>query len=154
MMVHDVGDFIMNMGKVFRDLELTSGWKIDCLYACIVLAWLYPRCFVAWVSYIPPGVGFVLPDSIYQKLPANFKKWPMPYLDYSKYVGFWFQAVMLMVISILNLYWIILIIGVGCKKSNNNGYIAEFQGEKAKLKREDGEGLNGGHGDEDVKKLK
>jgi len=54
------------------------------------------------------------------------------------------------------MYWIVLIIGVGCKKNNNNGYIAEFQGEKAKIQKEDGKGLNGGHEemDEDVKKLK
>jgi len=74
MMVHDIGDFIMNLGKVFRDLELASGWRIDILYIAIVLAWLYPRCFVAWVSYIPPGIGLCLPDSWQSYIPLVFKK--------------------------------------------------------------------------------
>jgi len=88
LMVHDVGDFIMNTGKVVRDLELAKGKIIDAFYVGIVLSFLYPRVFVAWFCYIPPGLTLMFPEE--WKMTGIWKRHPMKYLDYSSYTGFWF----------------------------------------------------------------
>jgi len=55
LMCHDIGDFFMNIGKLVRDLQLSSGWKLDLFYLLIVISWFYPRVIVAMCTYIPSG---------------------------------------------------------------------------------------------------
>jgi len=55
LMCHDIGDFIMNIGKLVRDLQLLCGWKLDLYYLLVVISWGYPRIIVAICTYIPTG---------------------------------------------------------------------------------------------------
>lgn len=123
-MAHDIGDFVMNGGKVVRDLQLLDGIIVDMMYLSIVLSWLYPRVIFAWMGYLP--IGFVtfggcawVPDGLCK------------YVDWNRLWGVGIQTVSLAVLSFMNLYWCILIIGVGCQKKDRGGYVAEFQGELA-----------------------
>lgn len=143
MMVHDIGDFVMNLAKVLRDLDLVKGWQLDFWYAGIVFTFGYFRTFVASVTYLVPGIGMLCPTE--WGLTGMLMKHPMPYFDYTDTWGMSFMCVATLTLAGLNFYWVILIIGVGMKKRNNDGYIAEFQGEKASLE---------GNAIKDIKKSK
>ena len=139
-MCHDGGDFFMNVAKLARDLDLVKGWKLDILYGLTIFGFLYPRVIVAWLTYLPACIILTFPENL---VIGSLKAKIMPYVQINHYLGIRIQCYGQCCLSLMNLYWSILIIQVGYKKAKNNGYVAEFEGECSKrvIKKLPGEKL-------------
>jgi len=130
LMCHDIGDFLMNIGKLVRDLQLVKGWKVDVFYLLIVVSWFYPRTIVASLTYIPNSLyAFFEQGSTIGPYTVPKNDW----VHYNKYYAPRLQSTMLIALWILNAYWICLIIQIGMAKSKKGDYVAEWEGEEQKI---------------------
>jgi len=97
LMCHDIGDFLMNIGKLVRDLQLAEGWKLDIFYLNIVVSWFYPRTIVAAFTYIPASMNAFLQEG---QTFGPFKAPIMPYVNYTKFYAPRFLSTMLIALWI------------------------------------------------------
>jgi hypothetical protein len=60
LMIHDIGDFWLNLAKMMRDMRLGPSWMLDSAVLTLVVAWVYPRCIASYFTYISWGISFAM----------------------------------------------------------------------------------------------
>jgi hypothetical protein len=60
LMIHDIGDFWLNLAKMMRDMRLGPGWLLDGAVLILVICWVYPRCIASFFTYISWGTYFAM----------------------------------------------------------------------------------------------
>merc|ERR1711879_865309 len=126
MLCHDISDFCLNFAKVVRDLRIcTWGLVIDMLYLSIVFSFGYFRVFVAfnsWIFYGYDVVGFA---------PMIFGGKELQGKDiFEKYLGITMLPHLLLLLGVMNIYWVWKAIELGIQKLKGEGYTSEWEGEE------------------------
>lgn len=107
LVMSDISDTFLNMGKQGRDLRTFSGWKLDTLYGVMVVVWVGARNFILPICFTQ-GVNkfFTFTPTLFLQQPSKMEMYEA--------VRFGLHVVFLSVysISVLNVYWSYLILNL------------------------------------------
>ena len=107
LMLHDIGDFWLNLAKMVRDLNLMPGMGLDLLYGVLCIFWIYPRCVVPCMTYIRMQCLYLV---------GTWGPFANEYINFGKYAVFWYQQTVLIVLCGMNFFWSAMLLSTGIGK--------------------------------------
>jgi hypothetical protein len=128
LILSDVSDAVLNLGKQSRDINLLKGTKLDAMFGVLILTWLgtrtttLPICFSMgiskWLTFAP---------KMFLNEPNMMKMYDVVR------PGLHFVFFNVYTICLLNMYWTKLILGMLVEKLFKKGaYGCDYEGDKSK----------------------
>ena len=126
LIAHNVGDMMLNVTKVLRDLRLTTNpYLVGLSFITMFFSWFIPR---VWL--ILTCLGPVSLDYIYRNLINDVRDYEMDrWFLFDRYFGvLLLQAIMILIIIVLNTYWSLIILSLLYKTVVNKKIDAKIKG--------------------------
>jgi hypothetical protein len=124
LVMSDVSDTFLNMGKQCRDLRIFSGWKLDAAYVVMVVVWISARNLCIPICFTQGVFKYItFAPTIFLNEPAKMQMFDA--------VRFGLHVVFSSVyaISLLNMYWTHMILNLIVQKilKKSNSYTASYE---------------------------